>query len=287
MQGMQMSADQMQQMLDKLQQLMEEGRMAEAAELMEALRNLMENMQVVQGEGGQGGPGQQAMQGLADALREQQGLSDESFQELQDQFSGEQGQGQHGQQGQPGQGNRPGQGEGQDGQLPDNRSLAERQQDLRNRLDGLSQGLPGEGSAAGEAGRQQLDRAGRAMDDAEDALRNEDFAGALDRQAEALEALREGMRNLGEAMAQEQGQQPGDGASEGEAFGRADPNSQRDPLGRSTGEMGRIGSDRNMLQGDDVYRRAQELLDEIRRRSGDQTRPDTELDYLRRLLNRF
>ena len=84
-----------------------------------------------------------------------------------------------------------------------------------------------------------------------------------------------------------QGQQPGEGPSEGEAFGRADPNSQRDPLGRSTGEMGRIGSDRNMLQGDDVYRRAQDLLDEIRRRSGDQTRPDSELDYLRRLLERF
>ena len=158
---------------------------------------------------------------------------------------------------------------------------------MRNRLDGLSQGLPGEGSEAGEAGRQQLDRAGRAMEDAEQALRNEDFAGALDRQAEALEALREGMRNLGEAMAQEQGQQPVEGASDGEAFGRADPNSQRDPLGRSTGEMGRIGSDRNMLQGDDVYRRAQDLLDEIRRRSGDQTRPDSELDYLRRLLERF
>ena len=296
MQGMQMSADQLQQMLDKLQQLMEEGRMAEAAELMEALRNLMENMQVAQGEGGQGGPGQQAMQDLADALREQQGLSDESFQELQDQFNGQQGQGQQpGQQGQgqqpgqPGQG-QPGQGQpgtGQDGQLPDNRSLAERQQDLRDRLDGLSQGLPGEGSEAGDAGRQELDRAGRAMEEAEEALRNEDFAGALDRQAEALEALREGMRNLGEAMAQEQGQQPGDGTSEGEAFGRADPNSQRDPLGRSTGEMGRIGSDRNMLQGDDVYRRAQELLDEIRRRSGDQARPDTELEYLRRLLDRF
>ena len=284
LQGMQMSADQLQQMLDKLQQLMEEGRMAEAAELMEALRNLMENMQVVQGQGGPGGPGQQAMQDLAETLREQQGLSDESFQELQDQFSGQQGQQGQGQQpGQPGQG----QGQGKDGQAPDNRSLAERQQDLRNRLDGLSQGLPGEGSAAGEAGRQQLDRAGRAMEDAERALRNEDFAGALDRQAEALEALREGMRNLGEAMAQEQGQQPGEGAPDGDAFGRADPDSQRDPLGRSTGEMGRIGSDRNMLQGDDVYRRAQDLLDEIRRRSGDQTRPDSELDYLRRLLERF
>ncbi|MCA3510258.1 MAG: TIGR02302 family protein [Rhodobacter sp.] len=285
MQGMQMSADQLQQMLDKLQKLMEEGRMAEAAELMEALRNLMENMQVTQGQGGQGGPGSQAMQGLSDLLREQQGLSDESFQELQDQFSGQQGQpGQPGQD-QPGQGNRP--GTGGDGQLPDNRSLAERQQDLRNRLEGLSQGLPGAGSQAGEEGRQQLDRAGRAMDEAEEALRNKDFSGALDRQAEALEALREGMRNLGEALAQEQGQPDGNGTRDGEAFGRADPGSQRDPLGRSTGEMGRIGSDRNMLQGDDVYRRAQDLLDEIRRRSGDQTRPDSELDYLRRLLNRF
>jgi hypothetical protein len=227
------------------------------------------------------------MQGLSDLLREQQGLSDESFQELQDQFGGRQGQpGQPGQD-QPGQGNRPGTGGDGDGQLPDNRSLAERQQDLRNRLEGLSQGLPGAGSQAGEEGRQQLDRAGRAMDEAEEALRNEDFSGALDRQAEALEALREGMRNLGEALAQEQGQPYGDGTRDGEAFGRADPDSQRDPLGRSTGEMGRIGSDRNMLQGDDVYRRAQDLLDEIRRRSGDQTRPDAELDYLRRLLNRF
>jgi hypothetical protein len=210
---------------------------------------------------------------------------------LQDQFSGGgdqgDGQGQQGQQpGQPGQGGvQP--GPDGTGQLPDNRSLAERQQDLRNRLNGLSQGLPGEGSDAGEAGRQQLDRAGRAMDEAEEALRNEDFAGALDRQAEALEALREGMRNFGEALAQEQGQQPGQDAAQGEGFGRTDPNNQRDPLGRSTGETGRIGSDRNLLQGEDVYRRAQELVDEIRRRSGDQSRPEGELDYLKRLLDRF
>jgi Domain of unknown function (DUF4175) len=68
---------------------------------------------------------------------------------------------------------------------------------------------------------------------------------------------------------------------------RSDPDGQQDPLGRNTGEMGRIGSDRNMLQGEDVYRRAQDLLDEIRRRSGEQMRPDSELDYLRRLLDNF
>jgi hypothetical protein len=36
-----------------------------------------------------------------------------------------------------------------------------------------------------------------------------------------------------------------------------------------------------------VYRRAGELLDEIRRRSGETERPEIELDYLRRLLDRF
>jgi hypothetical protein len=33
--------------------------------------------------------------------------------------------------------------------------------------------------------------------------------------------------------------------------------------------------------------RARDLLDEIRRRSGDLGRPELELDYLRRLLDRF
>ncbi|NUB44768.1 TIGR02302 family protein [Fertoebacter nigrum] len=268
MEGMEMSGDQLQEMLDKLQQLMEEGRMAEAAELMEMMRQLMENMQVTQGEGqgqGQGGPGQQAMRDLQETLRDQQGLSDDAFNDLQ--------------QGQPGQG-QPGEGEGE------GQSLAQRQQELRDRLNGLNDGdLPGQGSERGEAGRQQLDRAGRAMEDAERALREGDLSGALDRQAEAMEALREGMRDLGEALAEEQQQQ--DGTAQGEAFGRADPNSQRDPLGREPGEAGRIGSDRNMLQGEDVYRRAEELLDEIRRRSGDQARPEGERDYLRRLLDLF
>ncbi|MEO0945397.1 MAG: DUF4175 family protein, partial [Pseudomonadota bacterium] len=127
-------------------------------------------------------------------------------------------------------------------------------------------------------------RAGEAMDNAEDALREEDFAGALDDQAEAMEALREGMRDLAEQMAQQQGQQQG---QQGEQVGRNNPGQTRDPLGRDVGENGQIGTDENLLQGEDVYRRARELLDEIRRRSGDQQRPTEELDYLKRLLERF
>lgn len=275
MQGMEMTGDQLQQMLEELQRLLEEGRMAEAAELMEMLRQLMENMQVTQGQGGQGqgSPGQQAMRDLGQTLRDQQGLSDDAFRDLQDQYEGQQGQ----------QGENPGEGEGE-GQ---GQGLADRQRDLRDRLGQLGRGqLPGDGTEQGEAGRRALDDAGRAMREAERALRDGDLPGALDRQAEAMESMREGMRNLGEALAEEQRQQQG-GAQEGDAFGRADPNSNRDPLGREPGNGARIGSDRNMLQGDDVYRRAQDLLDEIRRRQGDQARPEAERDYLERLLNMF
>lgn len=274
MQGMQMSADQLQQMLDKLQQLMREGKTAEAQELSEMLRQLMENMQVTQGQGQGDGPGQQSMRDLSDTLRDQQGLSDDAFKGLQQDQNGtpDQGQGQ-------------GQEQGENGQDPN--ALADRQRELADRLNRLQQGqLPGDGAEAGEAGRQALDEAGRAMDDAEQALRDGDLPRALDRQADAMESMREGMQNFGDALAEQQRQQNGEPA-ESQEFGQADPNAQRDPLGREPGNSARIGSDRNMLQGQDVYRRAQELLDEIRRRAGEQARPGAERDYLRRLLDLF
>lgn len=261
--SIEMSQDQLQQMLDKLQQLMNEGRTAEAAELMDQLRQFMENMQVTQGEGqGQGSPGQQAMKDLGQTLRDQQGLSDDAFRDMQNGQSGDQ-------------------------TGPDGKSLSDRQKELADKLDQLNKDgkLPGKGSEAGESGRQNLDDAGRAMKDAEQALRDGDLSGALDKQAEAMEAMREGMRDFGEALAQEnqaQGQ-----AQDGEMVGRDDPNSNRDPLGREPGDAARIGSDRNLLQGEDVYRRAQELLDEIRKRSGEQARPEGERDYLKRLLDLF
>ncbi len=270
--GMQFSADQMQEMLDKLEQLMKEGRTAEAAELMEKLRQLMENMQVTQGQGQGQGQGK-SMQGLSETLRDQQGLSDDAFRDLQ------QGQ----QEGQPGQGQKPGQGGEGEGQ--DQGSLTDRQRGLRERLNDLQSGqLPGDGSKEGEAGRNELDRAARAMEEAEKALRDGDLPGAMDRQADAMEALREGMRNFGDALAQEQRQQGT--AQQGDQPGAPDPNGQRDPLGRDPGNSARIGSDGNMVQ-EDPGRRAQALLDEIRRRSGEQTRPGEELDYLRRLLDMF
>nr|WP_170367788.1 TIGR02302 family protein [Ruegeria arenilitoris] len=292
--SMQMTQDDLQRMMDRIQELMEQGRMAEAQQALEEFQQMMENMRVTQGQGqGQQSEGQQAMEGLAETLREQQGLSDEAFRDLQEQFnpgaqagesqgnegrSGGQGRGQS-HEGQGGQGQGSDQaGEGQQGQG----TLADRQQALRDELNRQQQNLPGAGTPEGDAARESLGRAGRAMDEAEDALRSDDLAEAIDRQSEAMEALREGMRELGEAMAQNQQNQPGQGTQEGDMQAN-----NRDPLGRNPGAAGSISTEENLLQGDDVYRRARELLDEIRRRTGETDRPRIELEYLKRLLERF
>lgn len=292
--SLQMTQDDLQRMMDRIQELMEQGRMAEAQQALEEFQQMMENMRVTQGQGqGQQSEGQQAMEGLAETLREQQGLSDQAFRDLQEQFNpgaqsgesqgnegrnGGQGRGQS-HEGQGGQGEGSDQaGEGQQGQG----SLADRQQALRDELGRQQQGLPGAGTPEGDAAREALDRAGRAMDEAEQALRGDDLAEAIDQQSEAMEALREGMRSLGEAMAQNQQNQPGQGTQDGDMQAN-----NRDPLGRNPGAAGSISTDENLLQGEDVYRRARELLDEIRRRTGESDRPQIELEYLKRLLERF
>lgn len=260
--GPTITQDQIQQMMDKIQELMKDGKTAEAAEAMRQLQDLLNNMKVQQGDGqgqGQGqGPAGRAMKGLGDTLREQQGLSDDAFRDLQD---------------------------GQDGSQDGGKSLAERQQELRKRLDAMKDGsdLPGQNSEKGQEGRQKLGDAGRAMQDAEQALRDGDLSGALDKQAEAMDQMRQGLRDFGEALAQEQGQKGN--SPDGEQTAEAGPNGARDPLGREN--SARIGSDNNLLQGQDVYRRAQELLDEIRKRSGEQSRSEGERSYLKRLLDLF
>lgn len=300
------TGDQLQEMMDQIQELMEQGRMAEAQQLLNQLMEMMQNMQVARNEGQQGqqGEGQQAMEGLQDTLRQQQGLSDEAFRDLQEQFnpgaqagesqqnegrSGGQGRGETHEGGQQGEGQEnQGEGSGENeqaegqggGQEPG--SLADRQQALRDQLERQQRNLPGAGTPEGDAAREALDRAGEAMDRAEDALRDDRTADALGAQSDAMEALREGMRNLGEAIAQQQQQQNG---QQGQQTGQARDN--RDPLGRESGTNGMIGTDENMLRGEDARRRSQELFDEIRRRSGEQGRPELERDYLKRLLDRF
>ena len=296
--ALEMTQDDLQRMMDRIQELLEQGRMAEAQQALEEFQRLMENMRVTQG-GGQNGqsPGERALQDLSRTLRQQQDLSDQAFRDLQEQFgtgqlgnnsdieNGESGEGES--LGSDGLGRGQGQTENQRDGRPNGggtseQGLANRQRDLRGILQEQQGRLPGAGTPSDEVTNDALDRAGRAMEEAEQSLRNRDLAEAIDQQSEAIEALRDAMRSLGDALAQNQSEQSGSG-NQNSAFG----NQFRDPLGRRAGSQGGIDTRDGLLQGDDVYRRARDLLDEIRRRSGEGSRPDLELEYLRRLLERF
>ncbi|MFC3570000.1 DUF4175 domain-containing protein [Paracoccus simplex] len=281
----QITGDQIQQMMDEIQRLMNEGRMAEAQELLEQFNRMMQNLQVTQSEGGEGGR-QRPSDRLAETLRDQQKLADEAMRQMQDQY----GQWQQGEEGQGSQ---------------DNQQLADRQRALREDL-GRQRGLlPGRGTEQGDEARRQLDEAGRAMEDAEQALREGDPSGAMERQAQAIQSMREGMRALGDMMAEGQqqgqqgqarqgGQQDGPEGPSGDPRGRRgleqpyDRQPQTDPLGRAlSGDGSAINGGDPLAEGPDPARKARDLQDEIRRRSGERDRPREERDYLGRLLENF
>jgi hypothetical protein len=170
---------------------------------------------------------------------------------------------------------------GQGGAAQDMGQLAQRQEALRNLLEDLRAQLPGGLSPEAE---QALRDANEAMDGARGQLEGGEPGKALNDQVRAMENLREGARQLGDAMRREA--QRGQGERAGQSAPGAGETG-RDPLGRPTAQDGTMdGADTRIPNAEDLMR-ARELLDEIRRRSGDRTRPELELDYLRRLLERF
>ncbi|MCQ8277151.1 DUF4175 domain-containing protein [Acetobacteraceae bacterium KSS8] len=159
------------------------------------------------------------------------------------------------------------------------------------------------------------------MRDARDALSNKDDAAAAQAEAKALAALQKGRNQMGAAMRGGRsggtglallpggGDGTGDDAGEpGDNTGQADSGENgdgipgdaaelgsdeskgpRDPLGRPTGDNnGRAGdgSETHVPDGDSAAR-SRQIENEIRRRDSDRTRPQSELDYLDRLLRAF
>ena len=296
-----LSQDQIQQMMDRIQELMEQGRMEEAQALLQQLQEMMENLQVTEGGPGEDGDeSQQSMEELQDTLREQQELADETFRRLQEEFNQnrQQGQQQGGQQQDGQNGNQLGES-GQSGEDSGGNQqsaeglgqeqgvgpgeLAERQQALRDLLEQQRGRLPGGDGEDGEGYRESIEEAERKMGQAGEDLADGNVEGALDNQADAMESLREGMRQLGEANRQANARQNN---GQGQRGSRSN-GERRDPLGRDFSQSGSADTNDGLAPTDDIFRRSREILDEIRRRSGDRTRPVLELDYLKRLLDRF
>jgi hypothetical protein len=128
---------------------------------------------------------------------------------------------------------------------------------------------------------QSFGQAQRSMDGAAGSLRGNQRDPALSQQGEALEALRQGAQ----AMAQQMMQQQGNGQGNQQGMQGEPRGGDRDPLGRPTPRPGEdFGPDRNMLPSEAAVERAREILEYLRNRANERTRPRIERDYIDRLL---
>ena len=268
-------------MIERMERLSRSGDKDAAKDLLEQLQEMLENLQMAQP--GQSGDGdmQQALNELGDMIRKQQQLRDKTFKQGQDARRDRQ----RGKQGNRAMGN-----------------LQQDQQGLRDRLNklqqelarrGLGQGQRGEKGEQGQGGDPQqgegedgLGDADSAMDDAGSKLGEGNADGAVDAQGKALDAMRKGAQSLADSMQPGDGDQPGDG--QGNRVGRQQSGgNQSDPLGRPL--HGReFGDDLTVkIPGEIDVQRVRRILEELRRRLADPSRPQTELDYIERLLKDY
>ena len=123
---------------------------------------------------------------------------------------------------------------------------------------------------------EKLGNAEDSMGKAEDALKQGDLDEAANQQGQALEQMRQSAQQMAEQMQKNAQQRLGRGG-----------NSPRDPLGRPQRAQGPdLGTSVKVPDAIDAQR-AREILDELRKRSGQSLRPQDELDYIDRLLKRF
>jgi len=287
------TGDDLQKMLDKIREMAKNGDREGAKRLLEELRKMMENATPMmanpgqqrqpgqqRGQQGQGNQqGREMMNQLDRLSRRQNQLLGESEREGRQQQGQRGQQGRQGQQGQQGQGQQPGQGRPGDGQWGDQQRG--QQEGLRRQLGDLMRRLDENGMPMPES----LGRAERSMREAEDALRRGDPREASRSQRRALDNLQQGMGDLAEQMRQ---RGPGNGQDLAEIEERERRSEDRDPLGRSDGNYGDAvdtGTDKVPLELE--RQRSREILDELRRRAGDQLRPKDELDYIDRLLKTY
>lgn len=278
-----LSQQDLKSMLDRLERMSRSGDKDAAKQLLEQLQQMLENLQMAQP--GQSGADdmEQALNELGDMIRKQQQLRDKTFKQGQDsrrdRMRGKQG----------------------DQSMSD---LQQDQQGLRDRLKklqeelakrGMSPGQRGEKGQQGQDGQSGdepgdgedgLDQADSAMGDAGGRLGEGNAEGAVDSQGRALEALRKGAQSLAEAMQQGDGDQPGDGP--GNAKGRQQgAQNGTDPLGRPM-RHNEFSDDYSVkIPGEIDVQRVRRILEELRRRLADPSRPQIELDYIERLLKDY
>lgn len=244
--GQVMTGQDLVDMLKAIENMTSTGARGEARQLLSQLQSLLENLQL----GGDSRMNQQettmsqALKGLTRVLEDERAILDETYRKS-------------GRGGDP----RP-QDRSMNALARDQAELAER---LRQLMGELSQAMP--------KGLESLDKAGKSMGNAQDALGAGRPGEAVAPETRAIDALQEGMQGLAQALAQSMGDRMGGKSADGKG---------RDPLGRS-GNL----SEGVTVPSEMALQRARKILEELQRRASDPSRKEKELEYLERLLKRF
>lgn len=300
----QLDQQDLEQMMRQLEESAKNGSREEAQQLLSEMQDMMERLQrsEMSKEMAEHTLKMEEMsKELSDMSGDQQQLMDETFEEMRKQEGEQQkdfgkpntrkspggedekqrpggagskqsGQSQKGQQqGGQQQGGQAGQDPSGQGQSASRDQLGARQKGLKDRLERLQRDL----REGGIGSPEQLEAAREAMERAQKAIDDGDMQSATENQADALEKMRESSKKMAQdLLARQPGRQ-----------GRNE--TQRDPLGRPQKTQGPdLGTSVKVPDKID-QQRAREILEELRRRVGEATRPPVELDYLERLLKRF
>ena len=132
----------------------------------------------------------------------------------------------------------------------------------------------------------QIGKAGVSMDNAINKFRKRDTDGAISEQLKALNELRGAVERTSESVARRL--QAGSGKRNGlQIGGFGEPS--LDPFGRPAQGFGGQSNERGKVKipTERVIHRTKEIFDELQRRSGERLRPQQELEFIDRLLERF
>jgi len=176
---------------------------------------------------------------------------------------------------------RPG-GPEQDGRGMTGDQLARAQEQLRRQLGEFMRKL----SEGFNQIPEGFGRAERAMKDAVGALNKGEPGDAVGPQADAVGQMRAGAEALNELMREQMAN--GQGTPSEQAQGMRDGRQDEiDPLNRRRSGQGFFDRSTLGIPEESDVQKARRLFDELRRRSGERSRPVLELDYIDRLLKRF
>lgn len=258
----------MRRLLEQMREAIERGDKQELERLMSQLREMMENLRNQQNAGRPMDPNHPALRmqrELGDIIRRQQQLQDETHKREQMRR------------------------EGQRLDPKEDERLEKEQRELERRLGELRKQL---GEMLGQDPPKGLGNAEREMGNAGRALRDRKPGEAVGPQGRALEELRRGANEAMRQLGQRFGMQPGNRQGRDPGFGErpGEPrmgNWERDPLGRQLNGLGPLDTQDVKVPTEAEKKRVQEILEELRKRVADPSRPALEREYLERLLKRF